>query len=35
VSIGVDADKHNADLRVIYAKYGPQLQALGIEEPGH
>ncbi|GAB3295635.1 glycosyltransferase family 2 protein [Hymenobacter humi] len=34
VSIGVDAAKHNADLRVIYQKYGAQLQALGIEEPG-
>ncbi|WP_210518945.1 glycosyltransferase family 2 protein [Hymenobacter terricola] len=34
VSIGVDADKHNADLRVIYQKYAPQLQALGILEPG-
>ena len=33
VSIGVDAQKHNADLRVIYQKYAPQLQALGIEEP--
>ncbi|ALW86809.1 hypothetical protein AUC43_18005 [Hymenobacter sedentarius] len=34
VSIGVDAAKHNADLRVIYQKYAPQLHALGIEEPG-
>jgi glycosyltransferase involved in cell wall biosynthesis len=34
VSIGVDADKHNADLRVIYQKYPEQLRALGIEEPG-
>ena len=34
VSIGVDAATHNADLRVIYAKYRAQLQALGIDEPG-
>jgi len=34
VSIGVDAAKHNADLRVIYDKYAPQLQALGIDAPG-
>ena len=34
VSIGVDAAKHNADLRAIYQKYATQLQALGIEEPG-
>ena len=34
VSIGVDAAKHNADLRVIYQKYAQQLQALGIEAPG-
>jgi glycosyltransferase involved in cell wall biosynthesis len=34
VSIGVDADKHNADLQVIYAKYDAQLAALGIEAPG-
>lgn len=34
VSIGVDAAKHNADLRAIYGKYRDQLQALGIEEPG-
>jgi glycosyltransferase involved in cell wall biosynthesis len=34
VSIGVDAATHNADLRVIYDKYRPQLQALGIDEPG-
>ena len=33
-SIGVDADKHNADLRVIYAKYAAQLQALGVAAPG-
>jgi glycosyltransferase involved in cell wall biosynthesis len=35
VSIGVDAATHNADLRVIYAKYAAQLQALGIAEPGN
>ncbi|MBF9140939.1 glycosyltransferase family 2 protein [Hymenobacter properus] len=34
VSIGVDAATHNADLRVIYDKYRPQLQALGIGAPG-
>jgi glycosyltransferase involved in cell wall biosynthesis len=34
VSIGVDAAKHNADLRVIYQKYAAQLGALGIDEPG-
>lgn len=34
VSIGVDAGKHNADLRVIYQKYGEPLGALGIAEPG-
>ena len=34
VSIGVDADKHNADLREIYAKYAAQLQALGVGAPG-
>jgi len=33
VSIGVDADKHGADLRVIYDQYAEQLQALGIERP--
>ena len=33
-SIGVDAAKHNADLRVIYDKYAGQLQALGVEAPG-
>jgi len=33
-SQGVDAAKHNADLRVIYRKYAAQLQALGIAEPG-
>jgi len=30
----VDAATHNADLRVIYAKYAARLRALGIEEPG-
>ncbi|WP_345058073.1 glycosyltransferase family 2 protein [Hymenobacter glaciei] len=34
VSIGVDADTHNADLRVIYRKYAAQLQALGVAAPG-
>jgi GT2 family glycosyltransferase len=34
VSQGVDAAKHNADLRVIYDKYAEQLKALGIEAPG-
>ena len=34
VSIGVDAATHNADLQVIYDKYRPQLQALGIGVPG-
>ena len=34
VSIGVDAARHNADLRVIYAKYAAPLGALGIEGPG-
>ncbi|MDB5269102.1 MAG: hypothetical protein JWP58_2142 [Hymenobacter sp.] len=33
VSIGVDAETHNADLRVIYQKYAPQLKALGVAEP--
>ncbi|GAC1597142.1 MAG: hypothetical protein NVS3B25_21980 [Hymenobacter sp.] len=33
VSIGVDANKHNTDLRTIYRKYRPQLQALGVAEP--
>ena len=33
VSIGVDADKHNEDLRVIYDKYAGQLKELGIERP--
>lgn len=32
-SQGVDAAKHNADLRVIYLNYAAQLQALGIAEP--
>ena len=34
VSTGVDAARHNADLRVIYQKYAAQLGALGIAEPG-
>jgi glycosyltransferase involved in cell wall biosynthesis len=34
VSIGVDAETHNADLRVIYQKYAKQLKALGVAEPG-
>ncbi|PJJ60676.1 glycosyltransferase family 2 protein [Hymenobacter chitinivorans] len=34
VSIGVDAGKHNEDLRVIYDKYAAQLKALGVERPG-
>jgi hypothetical protein len=34
VSIGVDAEKHNADLLVIYDKYREPLRALGIEAPG-
>ena len=34
VSIGVDADKHNADLQVIFRKYTQQLRALEIGEPG-
>ncbi|MCB2379458.1 glycosyltransferase [Hymenobacter sp. BT635] len=34
VSIGVDADKHGEDLRVIYDKYAEQLRALGVERPG-
>ena len=33
VSIGVDAEKHNADLRVIYEKYAKQLKALGVVGP--
>jgi glycosyltransferase involved in cell wall biosynthesis len=33
VSIGVDADKHRADLQVIYAKYADQLKQLGVGEP--
>ena len=31
VSIGVDADKHHADLQVIYEKYEKELRALGVE----
>ncbi|GAB2865416.1 glycosyltransferase family 2 protein [Hymenobacter ruber] len=34
VSIGVDAETHNADLRVIYQKYAKQLKALGVAAPG-
>lgn len=34
VSIGVDAEKHNADLRMIYEKYREQLRGLGITAPG-
>ncbi|WP_019947269.1 glycosyltransferase family 2 protein [Hymenobacter aerophilus] len=33
VSIGVDADKHAQDLRVIYDKYAGQLGKMGIERP--
>ena len=33
-SQGVDAAKHNADLRVIYDKYASQLAALGVAAPG-
>ncbi|MBT2559397.1 glycosyltransferase [Hymenobacter sp. ISL-91] len=33
VSIGVDADKHAQDLRVIYDKYAAQLGEMGIERP--
>ena len=31
VSIGMDAAKHGADLRVIYDKYADKLKALGVE----
>ena len=34
VSIGVDAARHNADLRVIYDKYAPRLAALDVAGPG-
>ena len=34
VSIGVDAETHNADLGVIYQKYAQQLKALGVAAPG-
>ncbi len=34
VSSGVDADKHAQDLRAIYAKYAPRLQAAGVAAPG-
>ncbi|RSK34494.1 glycosyltransferase family 2 protein [Hymenobacter metallilatus] len=33
VSIGVDADHHAQDLRIIYDNYAGQLQQLGIERP--
>ncbi|GAA3994312.1 hypothetical protein GCM10022408_00790 [Hymenobacter fastidiosus] len=33
VSIGVDANKHNEDLGIIYDKYAPRLQALGVVRP--
>lgn len=33
VSIGVDAEKHGADLRVIYGKYAKQLEQLGVTTP--
>lgn len=33
ISLGVDAEKHNADLRVIYDKYAGQLEKLDIERP--
>ena len=33
VSIGVDADHHAQDLRIIYDNYAEQLQQLGIERP--
>lgn len=33
VSIGVDAEKHNADLRAIYDKYAGPLKKLGVERP--
>lgn len=33
VSIGVDADKHRADLQAIYAKYAAQLAQLGVGTP--
>ena len=33
VSIGVDAARHNEDLRVIYQKYAPQLNFLGVAAP--
>ena len=34
VSTGVDAARHNADLRAICQKYGEPLGAPGVEEPG-
>ena len=33
-SQGIDADKHRADLRLIYGKYAGQLAALGVAGPG-
>ncbi|WP_151089023.1 glycosyltransferase family 2 protein [Hymenobacter baengnokdamensis] len=33
-SQGVDAARHNADLRVIYERYARQLSQLGVPEPG-
>ena len=32
-SQGVDADRHHADLQVIYNKYADQLRALGVQAP--
>lgn len=33
ISIGVDADKHGNDLKVLYDKYAKQLAAVGVERP--
>jgi len=33
ISIGVDANKHHNDLRMIYERYGEQLERIGIEKP--
>jgi glycosyltransferase involved in cell wall biosynthesis len=33
VSIGVDANRHHADLANLYGKYAEQLQAVGVEAP--
>jgi glycosyltransferase involved in cell wall biosynthesis len=33
ISIGVDADKHGNDLKVLYDKYAAQLAAVGVERP--